>query len=511
MTAEMQALFRPAAALVTLLLLGGCEVGPDFKHPSPPDVAGYTKEPLPAATAATAVQGGEAQRFVQSLDIPGQWWALFHSQPLNQLIEQALRNNPDLDAARAALRTANENVYAGQGGLFPTVGANGQAERERLSGASFGQPNLSGDLSLVTAGVNVSYAPDVFGGVHRQIEQLAAQADYQRFQLEASYLTLTSNVVVAAVQEASLRAQIVATEDIIQLEGDQLTVVQNQFDLGGVPKSDVLTQQATLLATRATLPPLQKQLAQTRNQLTALAGRFPSQEVEQTFDLDHLALPQELPVSLPSTLVAQRPDVLAADATLHAASANIGVATANELPQFAITGQAGSTALSFASLFSPASAVWSIAGSVTQTLFDGGTLLHRKRAAVAEFDQAAAQYRSTVIKALQNVADTLRALQLDADELQAQAAAERTALDSLNLARQQFRFGAITYLTLLDAQRTYQQARINLVQAQAARYADTAALFQAAGGGWWHRTDVTADTKGSPDRTWLSSPIPDAH
>jgi NodT family efflux transporter outer membrane factor (OMF) lipoprotein len=340
---------------------------------------------------------------------------------------------------------------------------------------------------------------------------LQAQADFQRFQLEASYLTLTSNVVVAAVQEASLRRQISATEDIIKLESDQLRVVQNQFTLGGVSKSDVLTQQATLSATQATLPPLQKQLAQTRNQLTALAGRLPSQEVAETFNLDSLALPTDLPVSLPSALVAQRPDVRAADATLHATSANIGVATANELPQFTITGQVGSTALNFGSLFSPGTTVWAIAGSAAQTLFDGGTLLHRKRAAVAQFDEAAAQYRSTVIRAFQSVADALRALQYDADALKAQAAAESSALDSLNLARQQFQLGAITYLILLDAQRTYQQALINLVQAQANRYSDTAALFQAVGGGWWNRTDVTPDTKGAPDRTWLFSQSPVAH
>lgn len=504
--------FYPIVAIGAVLLVGGCKVGPDFEHPAAPEVTGYTKDKLPAKTASTDVQGGEAQNYVQGLDIPGQWWTLFRSQPLNRLIEQAMRNNPDLDAARAALLAANENVYAGQGALFPTLSANGQAAHERISGTEFGQPNLSiPPFSVVTGALNISYAPDVFGGTRREIEQLQAQAEYQRFQLEASYLTLTSNVVVAAVQEASLRQQIAATEDIIKLETDQLRVVQNQFTLGGVPKSDVLTQQATLSATQATLPPLQKQLAQTRNQLTALAGRFPSQEIVETFNLDSLALPTDLPVSLPSALVAQRPDVRAADATLHAASANIGVATANELPQFTITGQVGSTALNFGSLFSPGTAVWSIAGSVAQTLFDGGTLLHRKRAAVAQFDEAAAQYRSTVIKAFQNVADTLRALQYDADALKAQAAAESSALDSLNLAREQFQLGAITYLTLLNAQRTYQQALINLVQAQANRYSDTAALFQAVGGGWWNRTDVTPDTKGAPDRTWLLTQSPVAH
>jgi NodT family efflux transporter outer membrane factor (OMF) lipoprotein len=424
---------------------------------------------------------------------------------LNQIVKQALRNNPDLDAARAALREANENMRAGQGGLFPTLTANGQAERERISGAAFGEPKLSQDLSLVTPALNISYSPDVFGGTRRRIEQLVAQADYQRFQLEASYLTLTSNVVVAAIQEASLRGQIAATQDIVKLESDQLNVLRQQLTLGGVARSDVLTQQATLSATQATLPPLQKQLKQTRGQLTALAGRFPTEEIEARFDLDHLTLPADLPVSLPSKLVSQRPDVRAADATLHAASANIGVATANELPQFTITGQVGDTALGFASLFTPGTAVWSIAGSVAQTLFDGGTLLHRKRAAEADFDEAAAQYRSTVIKAFQNVADALAALRFDAETLRAQATADRSAEDNLKLARDQFQFGAITYLTLLDAQRTYQQARINLVQARASRYADTAALFQALGGGWWNRTDVTPDTAAKPDRTWLSA------
>ena len=486
--------FYPILAMGAVLLVGGCKVGPDFQHPAAPEVTGYTKDKLPAKTPSTDVQGGEAQNYVQGLDIPGQWWALFRSQPLNRLIEQAMRNNPDLDAARAALRAANENVYAEQGVLFPTLSANGQAARERFAGAQFGQPNLPiPPFSLVTTSLNISYAPDVFGGIRRQIEQLDAQSEFQRFQLEASYLTLTANVVVAAVQEASLRQQISATESIIKLEADQLRVVQNQFTLGGVSKSDVLTQQATLSATQATLPPLQKQLAQTRNQLTALAGRFPSQEIEETFNLDGLALPTDLPVSLPSALVAQRPDVRAADATLHAASANIGVATANELPQFTISGQVGSTALSFDKLFSPGTAVWAIAGSVAQPLFDGGTLLHRKRAAVAQFDEAAAQYRSTVIRAFQNVADVLRALQSDADALKAQAAAESSAQDSLNLASQQFQLGAITYLILLNAQRTYQQALINLVEAQANRYSDTAGLFQALGGGWWHRPAGTVN------------------
>ena len=495
-------------ALPILLLLSGCEVGPDFHAPAAPGNAGYTKGPLQPQTASTQVQGGEAQRFVPGGDLSGDWWSLFRSRPLNEMIDQALRANPDLQAAQAALREANEDAYAGQGSLFPKLSANAQAERTRISGAEFGEPNLNETLSLTSAGLNVSYAPDVFGGVRRQVESLQAQAEYQRFQLEATYLTLTSNLVVAAVQEASLRGQISATRDIIRLETNQLNLVQRQFALGAAARSDVLQQQATLTATQATLPGLEKQLAQTRDQLTALLGRFPNQEPAARFDLAGLQLPVALPLSLPSQLVEQRPDVRAAEATLHAASANVGVAIANQLPQFSITGQVGTEALGFTNLFTPATAVWSIVGGVTQTLFDAGTLLHKKRAAVAAFDQAAAQYRSTVIKAFQNVADALRALQADAAALRAQAEAEQTAAASLELARDQFRLGAITYLVLDNAERTYQQAHINLVQAQAERFSDTAALFQALGGGWWHRNDVAPDAVGQPDRFGISLSSP---
>lgn len=495
---------RLALALVVVLGIGGCAVGPDFHPPAAPKDAGYYRGALPVRTASSRVLAGGAQYFHSGADLTGEWWTLFHSEPLDRMIDDALRANPDLVAAQAALREANENVYAEQGAMFPSVDLSFQPERARISGAAFGQPGLNETLSLTTASVNVSYAPDVFGGTRRQIESLAAQADDQRFQLEATYLTLTSNLVVAAVQEASLRGQIQATRDIIQLQTQQLDVVQRQFELGGAAKSDVLSQQATLTATEATLPPLQKQLAQTRDQLAALLGRFPNQQPAARFELTSLRLPTDLPVSLPSQLVAQRPDIRAAEATLHATSADVGVAIANELPQFSITGQYGSESLGFSGLFTSATAIWTIAGGITQKLFDAGQLLHKKRAAVAAFDQAAAQYRSTVIKAFQNVADSLHALQSDADALRAQATAEQTAAASLDLAEDQYRLGAIAYLTLADAQRTYQQARINLVQAQANRFADTAALFQALGGGWWHRNDVSPNAIGTPDRFGIS-------
>jgi NodT family efflux transporter outer membrane factor (OMF) lipoprotein len=465
-------------------------VGPDFERPAAPTDTGYTPEPLATQTASVKMRGGDAQHFLADRDIPGDWWTLFRSPPLNRLIGQALKANPDLDAAQAALRQAQENVYAEQGALFPQASFAFQAEKQRFSGATFGQPNNTAVFGLVTPQLNISYAIDVWGGTRRQIESLEAQAEFQRFQLEATYLTLTSNVVVAAVQEASLRGQIAATQDIIRDQAQSLKLVRDRFNLGGASQADVLTQEAQLAQTRATLPPLQKQLAQTRNQLAALVGQLPSHEAAGTFALDSMRLPNDLPLSLPSQLVEQRPDVRAAEAQLHSASAQIGVATANQLPQFSITGSLGTASNSFTNMFAPGTGVWSIAGGVTQTLFDAGTLLHRKRAAAAAFEQTVAQYRSTVIKACQNVADTLRALQSDADAMVAAAASERSAAASLDLARRQYQLGAIDYLTLLNAQRTWQQARINLVQAEANRYADTAALFQALGGGWWHRSDV---------------------
>ena len=314
-----------------------------------------------------------------------------------------------------------------------------------------------------------------------------AQAEYQRYQLEAAYLTISSNVVAAAIQEASLRAQIAATQEIIADQQQQLNVLQKQFDLGAAARSAVLAQQATLNATQATLPGLQKQLAQQRNQLTALAGRFPSQEVSQTFDLASLQLPEDLPLSLPSTLVQQRPDIQAAQAQLHSASAQVGVAVANMLPQFTINANLGNTVLDIASLFT-ASGVWGLGVGLTTPIFRGGELLHEKRAAEAAFDASAAQYRGTVITAFQNVADTLRALQSDADALAAEVAAETSASDNLRITRSQYQLGAINYTTLLNAETTYEQAHVNRVTAQAARYADTAALFQALGGGWWNRS-----------------------
>jgi NodT family efflux transporter outer membrane factor (OMF) lipoprotein len=474
-----------AAAMSSIL--ASCAVGPDFRPPATPEVGGYTPEPLSGTTASAATRGGEAQRFIQGMDIPGDWWKLFHSAALTSLVEDALRDNPDIDAAQGALREANENLYSRQGALFPSAAAQLQGGRQRLAGASIGEPKFNPTFTVVTASLQISYAPDVFGGVRRQIESLAARAEYEGFELQATYLTLSSNVVVTAVQEASLRGQIDATEEILKIESDELDLVRRRFAVGVVSQAEVLLQEAALDQTRASLPGLQKALAQVRNQLDALVGRLPSQELVATFNLNDIKLPQDLPVSLPSRLIAQRPDVREAQAQLHSASADLGVAIANQLPQFAMT--AGGGAASSGLNAFPGTAIWNIAGGVGQTLFDAGQLLHKKRAAQAALDEAGARYRSTVIKAFQNVSDVLRALQSDADELAAQDAAERSALASLELARNQLHAQAADNLTVLVAERTWQQARLSRVQAEGNRYADTAALFQALGGGWWHRSN----------------------
>ncbi len=488
----MRRSIRPSAALAvaTLLFGSGCAVGPDFERPAAPDVKGYTAEPPKEATSSADVAGGGAQRFVGGKDIPGQWWQLFRSPALDGLVRQALDNNPDLQAAQAALRQAQQLSAAQGGALFPAVDAGFSETRQKFAGAQFGQPALSSIFSLANASVGVSYVVDVFGGTRRAIESAEAQAEMQRYQLEASYLSLTANVVTAAVQEASLRAQVAATRDIIELETTQLDVVRRQFEVGGASKADVLAQEATLAQARANLPPLEKMLAQQRNMLTALVGRFPSQEIAEKFDLEKLELPLELPLSLPSQLVEQRPDIRAAEAQLHQASAEVGVAIANRLPSITLNANAASYANKMSDLFSAGTGAWAIGAGVTQPIFRGGALMHEQDAAEAALDMAAAQYRSTVISAFRNVADTLRALQSDADALKEQLAAETAASDSLGLARQQYSAGAISYLTLLNAERTYEQTRIGLIQAQALRFADTAALFQALGGGWWNRNDL---------------------
>jgi len=477
-------------AAIAGAVLAGCAVGPDFHTPEAPAATAYTASAMPPETAASPGPGGTAQRLVPEQEIPAQWWTLFHSTALDQLVRQALADNPTLTAAQATLRQSQESLRALVGSaLFPSVDANVSISRQKISGAAFGQPESQfSPFTLYNASVSVSYALDLFGGARRELEALQSQVDFQRFQLEGAYLTLTSNVVTTAVKEASLRAQIRATLEIVAALEKQLDLVERQFQLGGVARSDVLTQRVQLAQTRATLPPLEKELALTRHQLAVLAGRLPGEAAAlPEFDLDGLELPQQLPVSLPSSLVRQRPDVRASESLLHAASAQVGVATANLYPRLTLSGSYGSEAVKPGSLFSGGTEVWSLGAGLLQPLFHGGELSAKRRAAVAAYDQAAAQYRATVLLAFQNVADVLRALEADARTLQAQADAEAAAHDTLDLTQKQFQLGAVSYLLLLNAERQYQQSRISLVQAQAVRFADTAALFQALGGGWWNR------------------------
>ena len=477
---------------VAPLLLTGCAVGPDFERPSAPAVQGYTPEPLTAITATADDPFGGAQHFDTGKDIQGEWWQLLHSPPLDALVAQALQANPTLASAQAALRQAQENVAAQRGQYFPQITAGLSASRNLTPIAALSPASASGNpyYSLITPELNVSFVPDVFGANRRTVESLEAQAENQQFQLEATYLTLTSNVVAAAVQEASLRGQIAANQEIVKEETDLLVILRRQLALGQVAGSDVAAQEAALAQAQQALPPLQKQLAQQRDLLTELAGQYPSQEVGEKFDLAGLQLPLDLPVSLPGKLIEQRPDVRAAEANMHSASALIGVAVAARLPQITLTANFGNSANSAANMFTPGTNFWTLAGGLTTPIFDFGTLLHKQRAAQAAFDQAAAQYKGTVLTAFQNVADALRALQADADALKAAVASERAAARSLEIVRRQLELGQVAYLALLNAQNTYQQARLSLVQAEANRLADTAALFQALGGGWWNRADI---------------------
>jgi NodT family efflux transporter outer membrane factor (OMF) lipoprotein len=474
------------------MLLTSCAVGPNFKKPAAPPVHDYTPSPVATTSSATNVTGGEAQRFIEGQDIAADWWTLFHCKPLNDLIERSLKANPNIKAAQAALIVARENVLAQRGSYYPSAAASFSAARQKTPGVIAPVPNDNAlYFNLFTPQVTVSYVPDVFGLNRRTVESLNAQAEQARFALVATHITLSANVVAAAIQEASLREQIDATHHLIEINTNMLSILRTQLVKGNVSGLEVAAQESQLAQVVATLPPLLKQLAQQRDLLAALSGGFPSDGPIEEFELAALQLPQELPLTIPSQLVAQRPDVRLAEENLHSASAQIGIAEANRLPNFMLSADVGSMALQAGQIFSSGTGFWTLAGSVTQPIFQGGTLLHRQRAAKAAYTNAAEQYRGAVVAAFQNVADTLNALSQDADALNAAAAARDAAKITLDLSMQQWHSGYASYLSLLSAEQAYNQAVINLIQAQANRYADTAALFQALGGGWWNRTDLT--------------------
>lgn len=494
-------------------LLYGCSVGPDFERPQPPKATRYSPQALAEQTVSANVALGESQHFDPKLDIPYDWWTLFQSEQINALIQKAYQANPDIESAQAALRQAQEFANAQQGYFYPTVTASYSPSRSKLAGNMGGNsPGVQGNGRVIqtysnpagpkfngpayfnfhVAQLTVGYVPDVFGLNRRQLESTQAQLDNQKLQLEATYLTLASNVVAAAIQEASLRAQLDAVQRIIAIDQESMDILRKQFQLGFVSGMEVAAQEYALASAEQTLPPLNKQLDQTRNLLRALVGATPDQALEQTFTLTSLQLPQQLPMSLPSKIVEQRPDVRAAEAQLHYASAQAGVAIANTLPQFAISAGLGGMASTPDWMFRTGGGFFNLAASVSQTLFDGGTLRARSRAAEQALLQAGAQYRSTVISALQNVADALYTVHSDANALQAAAKTVAAAQAMYELSRKQYQVGQIDYLSRLISEQNFQAANINLIQAQTNRLGDTAALFQALGGGWWNRHSATA-------------------
>lgn len=471
----------------SVLVLTGCAVGPDFQTPAPPPV---TTSYLPAHSPGLA--GGDNVTGISLAhggDVPADWWTVFRSPKLDRLIREGIEHNSDLRAAEAAVRVAQANALAQRGALFPVLSANFLPSRQQQPLATFTPTAATGAsvYSLYTSQVSVSFVPDVFGGTRRQIESLDAVLESQAFQREGVYLTLTSNIALAAIQEASLRDQITATRRLIDSATKLLETLRRQSEHGQIALTDVLSQETAVAQVRLQLPPLEKQLGQQRDLLAFLTGHLPSEDVGVGFQLEGFRLPTRLPLSLPASLAWQRPDIRAAEANLRSANAQIGVAIANRLPQITLTGNAGSSALALGQLFSPGTGLWMTAGNAAQTVFNAGTLKNKQRAAEAATEEARAQYYKVVLTAFQNVADTLRALQADSAATSAANTAEQSAARNMELIRKQVEQGQVSVPILLTAQQAYLQTSIARVNAEAARLADTVALFQALGGGLWNK------------------------
>ena len=472
--------------LLSCLVMAGCAVGPDFKRPEPPTVTRYTQgeEPVKTVTAE-----GQAQRFEHGGEIAADWWHLYRSPKLDALIKEAINQSPTLQSAQARLRQSQENLKAGYGAFFPQISGSFGAIRQRFTTAQFGLAAAQGSIfNLYTGSVTASYLLDVFGGVRRTVEGLAAQAEYQNFTAWGTYLTLVGNVVNTAVAQAAYQAQIEATEKLIGFEKEQLRLTETQYQAGTVPYANVVSVQSQLAATEATLPPLRQNLNKANHLLAALAGHTPGEWAAPQFLLADFTLPVELPVSLPSNLVRQRPDILAAEAQLHTASANIGVATANMFPSLTLNASYGQTAVDVTKFLGTAANVWSFGATLAQPIFRGGTLWYQRKAAIEAYNASLTDYKQVVITSFQQVADTLRALEHDAETLQAQSEALAAAEQALHLIQANYQGGLANYLQVLTADNQYQQALLGFIQAQALRLQDTGALFVALGGGWWQST-----------------------
>ncbi|MDR0243663.1 MAG: efflux transporter outer membrane subunit [Burkholderia sp.] len=474
-------------ALAAALLVAGCAVGPDFRPPDAPATQQYTRGEPPATTAAASGPAGDAQAFSPADHTPQRWWIQFGSDPLNRLVDTAWQHSPTLAEARARLDEARQNHAAEAGAtMLPRVDANLSATREQVDTTAFGLPASvpsPGPFTLYDASVSVSYVLDVFGGNRRALEALRAQVDYQAYTLDAARLTLAGNVVATAILRASLAQQVALTRQLVDAQAAQLRIVEARYAAGGISQADVHAQRALLAQTQASLPPLAARLAQAGHRLAILLGAPPSDAALPDLTLDALVLPRTLPVTLPSTLARERPDIRAAEAVLHQASANVGVATANLYPRFSISAGIGSERTRVADIVSGLN-VWNVGLGLAQPLFHGGELRAKKRAAEAAYDAAFASYRETVLQALQQVADAMRAVEHDAAALQARDTAAQEAAAGNTIAGDRYAAGGISTFDLLDAQRQALQTALDRTRAQADRLADTAALFQALAGNW---------------------------
>lgn len=475
--------------------LMGCAVGPDFRTPDAPSVSSYLPSRSLDLSNGEKVPG---RTLARSADVPPDWWQLFRSPQLARLVRDGIANNPDLAAAEAAVRVAQFNALAERGALFPTVDAGADASRQRVAGEVVdpvtGDPSKVPIYNVTTRQVSVSFAPDIWGGRRRLVEAADAETEAQVFQREGVYLTLASNIALTAIEEARLRGQIATTRRVIDIQTQFLGILRRQHELGQIALPDVVVQETAVAQARLLLPPLQKELAQRRNALAVLTGRFSNAPDVPVFHLTTFKLPRRLPLSLPADLVRQRPDIRTAEANLRAANAQIGAALADRLPQVTLTANSGRAGSNMPDL-SPTGAFWAVAGGVGQKIFDAGTLYFRQRAAEEATNQAVAQYRSVVLTAFQNVGDVLRALQADAAALEAAIAAERSASNNIALLQRQFEQGQVSVPILLAAQESYLQTSLARVDAQASQLADTVALFQALGGGWWNRAEVVASAQ----------------
>lgn len=484
-------------SLLVCLGLTACAVGPDFKKPDPPKVGTYTEKPVSSELATAPSIGGSKQSLDPGADIPAEWWSLYRSPELDALIKQALKRNPNLASADATLRAAQENANAIFGSLlFPSIGLGASATRQQITpstfGLSSGNPNI---FNLYNTSVSVNYNLDVFGGARRAVQSAQAQAEITGFQLEGAYLSLTANIVTTAIREAALRAQYQSNLEIYEAQKNLADLIRKQLEIGTASRVDLTSQIALAASSQIDLLNLDKNLSFTRNQLAVYVGDFPGNAQLAKFDLAKLNLPERIPLSIPSDLVRQRPDIRAAEAYIKSTNALVGVATANLLPQITLSGAMGSQALTTGALFGPNAAIWSVAGGVFQPLFQGGALLAQRRSAIATYEAAVFQYQATVLNAFQEVANALQALESDALALQAASEAERNALEYLNLLEQQYKLGTGSYLAVLIAQQQYQQTKFRLIDVQASRFANTAALFAALGGGWWNRSGPAFQTQ----------------